>query len=54
MTGWICDQWGARTAMVIAGSAPVLACIVIAVFIARSGESRHSTEVIADTPCGTS
>lgn len=38
--GWLAEQLGAKTAMVISGAVPALAAIVISILLARSGRLR--------------
>lgn len=38
LMGWLAEAAGARTAMIVSGSVPVLAAIVVSVLLARSGQ----------------
>lgn len=40
LMGWLTEQLGARTAMMISGGVPAVAAVVIAVLISRSGQLR--------------
>jgi len=45
LMGWLTEQLGARTAMMISGGVPAVAAVVIAVLISRSGQLRVTVGV---------